>query len=39
MVPLNIQMQAGAQPGPRPDPRKAVTAVFELHTYVARTGQ
>lgn len=39
MVPVNIQMQAGAQPGPRPDPKKAVTTVFELHTYVARAGQ
>ena len=39
MVPLNIQMQAGAQPGPRPDPKKAVTTVFELHTYVSRAAQ
>jgi type IV pilus assembly protein PilO len=39
MVPLNIQMQAGAQPGPRIDPKKAVTTVFELHTYVARAAQ
>jgi type IV pilus assembly protein PilO len=39
MVPLNIQMQAGTQTGPRIDPKKAVTTVFELHTYVARAGQ
>jgi type IV pilus assembly protein PilO len=39
MVPLNIQMQAGAQPGPKIDPKKAVTTVFELHTYVSRGAQ
>jgi type IV pilus assembly protein PilO len=39
MVPLNVQMTANTQSGPRPDPRKAVTTVFELHTYVARAAQ
>jgi type IV pilus assembly protein PilO len=39
MVPLNIQMSQQNQTGPRPDPKKAATAVFELHTYVAKAGQ
>ena len=39
MVPLNVTMTAVQQPGPKPDPKRAVTTVFELHTYVARGAQ
>lgn len=39
MVPLNITMTALAQPGPKPDPKRVVTTIFELHTYVARGAQ
>lgn len=38
MVPLNVQMQAVNQTGPKPDPKRAVTTVFELHTYVTKAG-
>lgn len=39
MVPLNVAMTAVPQNGPRPDPKRSVTTVFELHTFVARGGQ
>ena len=39
MVPLNVTMTALAQSGPKPDPKRVVTTVFELHTYVARGAQ
>lgn len=39
MVPLNVQMTAIPQNGPKPDPKKVVSTVFELHTYVAHAAE